>query len=218
MKAIQLTPQLHAYLMAHNPRVSRVLDELAAETSKMPRSQMQIAPDQGALMFMLAKLVAAKRVVELGCFTGYSAICMASALPQGGKLVTLDVDAETTKVAKRYFAAAGLDDKIELRLGPGLDSLAALKKEWGLGSVDLVFIDADKGNMVRYYEQALELLRPGGLVVGDNVLWGGSVADPSDQDDDTKAIRAFNEHVLKDTRVDKSLVNVADGLFLARKH
>jgi len=178
---------------------------------------MQIAPEQGGFMHLLAKLVGARRILELGCFTGYSAISMASALPVGGKLITLDVNPETTAIAKRYFDKAGLADRIELRLGPGLESMAQLLEEFGPGSFDMMFIDADKGNMSNYYERGLQLLRTGGLVVADNVLWSGDVTDPAKTDADTVAIRAFNDKVAADERVDRVMLNVADGLFLARK-
>ncbi len=217
MKAIPLSDQLHAYIVDHSQTINPVLPKLAAETRTLPSAGMQIAPDQGAFMHVMAKLVGAKKIVEVGCFTGYSAICLAAALPDGGKLVTLDINPDTTAVAQRYFAAAGLQSKIELRLGPALESLAELEKEHGAGSFDLMFIDADKENQAAYYEWGLKLLRPGGLILADNVLWGGAVIDDSRQDASTKAIRAFNDKVKGDERVDRMLLHISDGLFVIRK-
>lgn len=217
MKAIPLTDELHSYIVAHGQQIHQILPQLATETKTLPGAGMQIAPDQGMFMHLMAKLVGSKRIVEVGCYTGYSAICLGAALPPGGKLYTLDVNPDTTAVATRYFAAAGLADKIELKLGPGLDTLAALAKEHGPGSFDLMFIDADKENQLAYYEWGLKLLRQGGLILADNVLWGGSVIDPKNQEASTKAIRAFNDFVAKDERVDRMLLHISDGLFLARK-
>ena len=185
--------------------------------AKVPGAGMQIAPDQGALMNLLVKMIGAKRIVEVGCFTGYSAICMAAALPEAGKLITLDIDPETTAVAKRYFASSGLGSKIELRLGPALTSLAKLETEFGSGSFDLMFIDADKGNMPQYYEMGLKLVRQGGLILADNVLWGGSVVDPHSKRPDTDVIQKFNAKLKADERVDRMLLNISDGLYIARK-
>jgi caffeoyl-CoA O-methyltransferase len=216
VKQIQLTEELGRYLESHTPLVHPVLADLKRETATLPAARMQISPLQGSFMHLLTKLVGARKVIEVGCFTGYSAISMASALPQGGKLYTLDVSVDFTTIAKRYFAAAGLSDKIELKLAPALETLPALEQAHG-ASFDLMFIDADKGNMLAYYEWGLKLLRPGGLIIADNVLWGGSVADASDQEKDTVAIRRFNAAVAEDERVDRVMLPLADGLFLARK-
>ncbi len=217
MKAIPLSDQLHAYIVSHGQAINPVLSQLAAETRTLPGAGMQIAPDQGMFMNLMAKLVGAKKIVEVGCYTGYSAICLAAALPEGGKLYTLDVNPETTAVATRYFAAAGLKNKIELKLAPGLETLAQLEKDHGRGSFDLMFIDADKENQLAYYEWGLKLLRPGGLILADNVLWSGAVIDEGRQDAATKAIRAFNDFVAKDERVDRMLLHISDGLYVVRK-
>jgi len=217
MKAVQLTDQLYEYLLSHTAAASEVLPQLALETRGMEGGNMQIAPEQGQLMNILVKLIGAKRILEIGCFTGYSAIAMAAALPEDGKLITLDINQESTAVARRYFAAAGLEKRIELRLAPALESLTKLEQELGCGSFDLMFIDADKENMSNYYEWGLKLLRRGGLLIVDNVLWGGSVVDPSDQTPSTVAIRAFNDLVRRDPRTDSVMINVADGLHLCRK-
>lgn len=217
MKAIPLTGELHAYIVDHCQAVNPVLPQLVAETKTLPGAGMQIAPDQGAFMHVLAKLVGARRIVEVGCFTGYSAICLAAALPDGGKLYTLDVNPETAAVAQRYFNASGLANKIELKLAPALETLAQLEKTHGPGSFDLMFIDADKENQAAYYEWGLKLLRSGGLILADNVLWGGAVIDPARQESSTKAIRAFNDMVKADERVDRMLLHISDGLYVARK-
>ncbi len=217
MKAIQLTEALHEYIVDHCQPIHPILPKLIAETRTLPSAGMQIAPDQGALMHLLAKLIGATRIVEVGCFTGYSAICMAAALPETGRLITLDINTETTAVAKRYFAASGLANRIELRLAPALDSLTKMEQEFGPGSFDMMFIDADKGNMANYYEHGLKLIRKGGLILADNVLWGGSIVDKSNTKPDTEAIRRFNDLVKADERVDRMLLNVSDGLYVVRK-
>ena len=217
MKTVQLTDQLYEYLLKHAAAANKVLPELALETRGMEGGNMQIAPEQGQLMNILVKLTCARRILEVGCFTGYSAIAMAAALPEDGKLITLDINQESTAVARRYFAAAGLEKRIELRLAPALASLAKLEQEFGRGSFDLMFIDADKENISNYYEWGLKLLRQGGLLIVDNVLWGGAVVDPSDQTPSTVAIRAFNDLVRRDARTDSVMINVADGLHLCRK-
>lgn len=217
MKAIPLTDALHAYIVDHCQSVHPVLPRLIEETRSLPGAMMQVSPDQGALMHLLAKLTGARRIVELGCYTGYSAICLGAALPEGGKLYTLDVNPDTTAIAQRYFGLAGLESKIELRLAPGLETLAQLEQEHGAGSFDMMFIDADKEGMPQYYEWGLKLLRPGGLILADNVLWNGAVVDPSKQDASTVAIRRFNDLVKTDERVDRMLLHVSDGLYVIRK-
>ena len=217
MKAIPLTDSLYSYILAHTPPPSQVLAALVQETLTIPGSGMLIAPEQGALMNLLVKLTGARRIVEIGCYTGYSAISMASGLPEGGKLFTLDIDADTTLMAKHYFAAAGLDDKIELRIGPALQSLHSMIAEFGVGSFDIMFIDADKANSMNYYECGLQLLRSGGLIMCDNALWSGTVADEANQEADTNVLRTFNDFIAKDDRVDRVMLNVSDGLYLCRK-
>jgi len=216
-RTISVDDALYDYILRVSLRESDVLARLRAETKALPDAGMQISPEQGQFMTLLARLAGAKRAIEIGTFTGYSAICVASALPPGGMLVACDMSEEWTAIARRYWAEAGVDDRIDLRLGPALDTLDALIGEGGAGTYDLVFIDADKTGYAGYYERALTPLRSGGLICVDNVLWGGSVIDPQKQSDDTKAIRAFNEKLHADDRVDLSLVPIGDGLTLARK-
>jgi len=216
-RTISVDDALYDYILGVSLRESNALVRLRAETKSLPDASMQISPEQDQFMTLLARLIGAQRAIEIGTFTGYSAICVASALPPGGVLVACDVSDEWTAIARRYWAEAGVEDRIDLRLGPALDTLDALVDEGGAGTYDLVFIDADKTGYADYYEGALTLLRPGGLICVDNVLWGGSVVDPAKQSDDTKAIRAFNEKLHNDERVDLSLVPIGDGLTLARK-
>jgi len=178
---------------------------------------MQIAPEQGQLMGLLARLVGARQAIEVGVFTGYSSLCVAQALPADGRLVACDVNAEWTAVARRYWAEAGVSDRVELRLAPAIQTLQSLLDNGEAGQFDFAFIDAHKPEYTDYYELILELLRPGGLVAVDNVLWSGRVADPADQTEDTVAIRAFNERLATDDRIDLSVVPIGDGLTLARK-
>jgi predicted O-methyltransferase YrrM len=217
MKTFQINDAIYDYVVGHCQLVHPILPKLAAETLKVPMSQMQIAPDQGALMHVVTKLIGARKALEVGCFTGYSAICIASALPEGGKLITMDVNPETAKVATRYFQESGLGAKIDLRLGPALETLAAVEKESGSGSFDLMFIDADKANIPNYYEWGLKLLRTGGLIIVDNVLWSGKVVGDKSPDGDTQAIKRFNDQIAKDERVDRVMLHISDGLYLLRK-
>jgi len=214
-KFLSLTPAVYEYVLAHTAPPDDVLRDLAAETAALGRiSIMQIAVEQGALLTMLARLMGARRAVEVGTFTGYSAICIARGLADGGRLLCCDINAEWTAIARRYWTRAGLDDRIELRLAPALDTLRALPRT---PEIDLVFIDADKTGYRAYYEELLPRMRPNGLFVFDNVLWSGSVADPAVQDEDTRALRALADHVHADPRVETVMLAVADGLLLARK-
>jgi caffeoyl-CoA O-methyltransferase len=214
-KFTSLTPSIYAYLLAHNPPRDRVLEELAAETAALGGwSVMQIAHEQGAFLTLLAKLLGARRIVEVGTFTGYSAICLARGLAPEGRLLCCDVSEEWTAIARRYFERAGVADRIDLRIAPGLETLGALPER---PEIDLVFIDADKTNYQNYYEALLPRVRPGGLFVFDNVLWMGEVANPQNQDESTVAIRALNDHVARDPRVDAVMLPIADGVTLARK-
>jgi len=215
-RSLELDDRLYEYLLQFGARESELLKELRSETAKLPAAGMQIGPDQGAFMAMLVELTGAKLALEVGTFTGYSSLCIAGALPADGKLICCDVSEEYTTIARNYWRRAGLESKIELRLGPALATLDALI-ETGAPAFDFAFIDADKTNYANYYERALQLLRPGGLIAIDNVLWGGAVADPADNDADTKAIRALNEKVRNDERVSLSLVPIGDGVTLARK-
>ncbi|MDE0800608.1 MAG: class I SAM-dependent methyltransferase [Rhodospirillaceae bacterium] len=199
------------------------LDQLALReaTTSHPDStkvaMMQISPEQGQFMTLLAELVGAKRYLEIGVFTGYSALTIAKAMGPGGRIVALDVSEEFTAIAEEHWQKAGVAEQIDLRLAPALDSLKGMLDSGEQNSFDLAFIDADKGNYLAYYEAALELIRPGGIIGIDNVLWGGSVADPMDLRADTEAIRAVNEFVSVDKRVTVSMIPIGDGLTLARK-
>jgi predicted O-methyltransferase YrrM len=216
-RSLDLTDQLYDYLLAILLREPPVMARLRAETAAMPRAGMQIAPEQGQFMGLLVELIGARLCLELGTFTGYSALAIAHALPPDGRLICCDIDAEMTALAERYWAEAGLADRIQLRLGPALDTLAEIEREYPPGSFDLVFIDADKQPYDRYYETALRLLRRGGLVLLDNVLWLGRVADPARNDPDTAALRRLNEKIHGDPRVSLSVLPLGDGLTIARK-
>jgi len=215
-RSIGLSEELHAYLMGAGVREPEVLARLRVETAALPEARMQIAPEEGAFLAMLVRLTGAKRCLEIGTFTGYSSTAMALALPADGRLLCCDVSREWTDVARRTWDAAGVTDRVELRLGPATETLSALLAEGGAGTFDLAFIDADKPNYDAYLEGCLRLVRRGGLIVIDNVLWSGRVADPSDTDESTLAIRALNAKLAGDERVDLSMIPVADGLTLAR--
>ncbi len=205
------------YVVSEIAQETAVQRRLRAETATMPHAGMQIGADQGALLAMLAKLVGARRAIEIGTFTGYSALAVASALPPDGKLICCDVSEEWTSVGRRYWQEASVADRIELRLAPAADTLAALLREGGAESFDLAFIDADKTNYDAYYEACLKLIRRGGVIALDNMLWSGKVADPKVHDDDTDALRALNAKIRDDKRVDACLLTVGDGVMLARK-
>jgi predicted O-methyltransferase YrrM len=197
-------------------REPAVMRALRAETARLPERRMQTAPEEAQFLGLLVELIGAKRVLEVGTFTGYSALAMALALPKGGQLIACDISESFTAIARRYWRKAGVADKITLELGPALTTLDRLIAN-DAGTFDLAFIDADKGNYTKYYERVLTLLKPGGLVAIDNVLWGGSVADGRVHDRDTAAIRALNRKLHKDRRVSLSMLPIADGLMLARK-
>ncbi len=216
-KTLNLTAQVYEYLLANSLRDTPVLRELREETAQMKQGRMQISPEQGQLMALLVKLMGAHRTIEVGVFTGYSSLCVALALPADGRIVACDMSEEWTSIGKRYWERAGVAHKIDLRLASGATTLAALLKEGGAGKYDFAFIDADKSNYGTYYEQCLELLRPGGLVAVDNTLWSGDVADPAVKDADTVAIRALNARLHGDSRVELSMLPVGDGLTLALK-
>lgn len=216
-QSIQLTPELYTYLLEVSLRESDLLQELRERTRRMPEARMQIAPEQGQFMTLLARLLGARQALEIGVFTGYSALCVASALPVDGRLIACDISVEYTRIAREYWERAGVADRVDLRLAPASETLATLLAEGAAGSFDLAFIDADKTGYADYYEQCLALLRPGGLIVVDNVLWNGRVLDAATADEDTRAIRAFNRRIHKDARVDLSLVPIGDGLSLLRK-
>jgi predicted O-methyltransferase YrrM len=216
-RQVSLTDRLQDYIRAHSLRELPLLADLRAETAKLPAAGMQISPEQGQLMALLVELIGARRTLEVGTFTGYSSLAVALALPADGQLVACDVSEEYTAVARRYWAEAGVAGKIELRLGPALETLDRLLAAGETGKFDFAFIDADKANYLGYYERCLALLRQGGLLAVDNVLWGGAVADPEAMDGDTLAIRAVNERIAADERVSMTLLPVGDGLTLARK-
>ena len=216
-RTITLSDGLYDYLLDVSLREPDVLRRLREETAKIPAANMQIAPEQGQFMALLVELMGARKAIEVGTFTGYSSLSVALALPPDGRLVACDVSAEWTDVARRYWAEAGVADRIDLRLGPALETLDGLIGEGEAGTFDFAFIDADKAGYDAYYERILTLLRPGGLVSVDNVLWSGRVIDTAKQDSDTRAIRAFNEKIHADPRVSLSLVPIGDGLTLARK-
>lgn len=212
-----LTPELGAYLRRVSLREPELLLRLRQETAQNPRASMQVTPEQGQFLAFLARLSGARRTLEIGVFTGYSSLCTALALPEDGQIIACDVSEEWTTLARRYWKEAGVEHKIDLRLRPAIETLRQLLAERRQGTFDFAFIDADKANYQAYFDSALELLRPGGLIVVDNVLWHGQVVDPAVQDEDTLAIRAFNERLHGDSRIWLSMVPIGDGLTLAQK-
>ncbi len=210
-RTLLLTDALMAYV---HDRVDEhpALVRLRERTAPMPQAGMQIGPDQGALMALLVKLTGARRLLEIGTFTGYSSTVMALALPPGGTITCCDVSEEWTAIAREAWADAGVADRVDLRLAPAIETLATLET----GAYDLAFIDADKGGYDAYYTECLRLVRPGGLILLDNTLWSGRVADPDNDEDDTRAIRAINDRVAADDRVEQVILPLADGLTLAR--
>jgi predicted O-methyltransferase YrrM len=217
-RTINLNERVYDYLVAQSVRDQPVLKALRAETAKLPMSMMQISPEQGQFMALLVQLIGARRTIEVGTFTGYSALVVAQALPANGKVIACDVSETFTAVARRYWARAGMARKIDLRLAPAKQTLDKLLAAGEAGRFDFAFIDADKGNYGAYYERCLKLVRSGGLIAIDNVLWGGEVANPKVNDDDTRAIRALNKKLKSDKRVSISMVPIGDGLTLARKY
>lgn len=212
-----LSKPVRDYLIDHSVRQTAVQKALAGETAKLPMARMQSSPESAQFLGLLAALIGAKRIVEVGVFTGYATLAMALALPKGGRIVALDVSEDYTKIARKHWKKAKVEKKIDLRLAPALESLDKMLAKGAAGTFDMAFIDADKENYLGYYERVLKLLRRGGLVAVDNVLWGGSVADPKDKSASTRAIRAFNKKLKGDKRVDVSMVPIADGVTLARK-
>lgn len=207
---------MHGYLVAHGTPPDAVAAALIAETAALGDvAMMQVAPEQGALLTMLTRLLGVRRAVEVGTFTGYSALCIARGLPPDGRLVCCDVSEEWTAVGRRHWAAAGVAERIDLRIAPAIDTLRALRAG-GDGTYDLAFIDADKPGYAAYYEELVHLVRPNGLILVDNVLWGGAVVRPEADDESTRAIRAFNDVVTADDRVDAVMLAVSDGLTLLR--
>jgi caffeoyl-CoA O-methyltransferase len=216
-ETINLTGNVYQYLQNISLREPEVLAQLRAETHKVAAYRMQISPEQGQFMTLLMEVLNARKTLDIGTFTGYSALVVALALPSDGKVIACDVDRHWTEIARKYWHKAGVSDKIELHLAPATETLQQLLDKGEAGTFDFAFIDADKENYAAYYDKALELLRPGGIVAIDNVLWGGKVVDPEVNDEATNAIRELNKKVLHDQRVTISMLPIGDGLTLARK-
>ncbi len=215
-RSMSLSPDIYAYLQEHSVREPVVLESLRRVTADMPGAEMQISPEQGQFMALLLRLVGARRCIELGTYTGYSSLAMALALPAGGRIVTCDVSEEWTRVARRFWHEAGVDSRIELRLKPGLETLDELERSEGRHSFDFAFVDADKPNYIAYYEKLLTLIRPGGLIAVDNTLYVAGTYIVHSDTAITRALRAFNDHVHHDNRVDLSMVPIGEGLTLLR--
>jgi len=212
-----LPENIRAYIASVSVREPELMRRLRGETAPLPRASMQLEPEQAQFLALLVQLTGARRTIEIGVFTGYSALAVAMALPADGRILACDISEEYAAVARRYWKEAGVDHKIDLRLRPAMETLRELIQQKQHGRFDLVFIDADKPSYDGYYECALELLRPGGLIVIDNTLWSGRVADPGEKDADTLALRALNEKIFADSRVNLSLVPIGDGMTLALK-
>ena len=215
-RTLVLTDPVQDYLRQVGLREPELLQRLREESSRLPGANMLLAPEQGQLMALLARLMGVERDLEIGTFTGYSALAIGLALGPNGRIITSDIDPDTTRIAQRYWREAGIANRIELRLGPALSTLDAMLSQGKGHPFDMAFIDADKENLLVYYERCIKLVRPGGLILVDNTLWEGSVADTSDHDPATQAIRAFNLAVHADPRVDMVLLPIGDGLTLAR--
>lgn len=214
-KSFFLDEATHGYVLSHSTPLDAVAQALVDETAAMGRiSGMQIAPDQGQLLTLLTAMVGTVRAIEVGTFTGFSALCIARGLRPGGQLLCCDVSTEWTSIGQPHWEAAGVADRIDLRIAPALETLRALPAD---PVVDLAFVDADKGNYVAYFEELVPRLRPGGLLLADNVLWHGAVLDPEAADDDTVALQAFNDHVANDSRVETVMLTIGDGMTIARK-
>jgi predicted O-methyltransferase YrrM len=216
-KSIGLSDGLHEYLLRVGVREHEALRRLREATQALPEHDMQVAPEQGALMGLLARLTGARRCLEVGTFTGYSALAVALALPADGHILCCDVSAEWTSIARRFWSEAGVGDRIELRLGPALQTLDALLADGAQDTFDYAFVDADKAGYPAYHDRLMQLVRPGGVMLWDNVLWGGEVIDPAADDPDTRGVRDLNEALARDERIDLVMLPVADGLTVARK-
>lgn len=216
-RTFTLSDQIYQYLLSVSHPEPELLHRLRQETAQLPNASMQISPEQGQLMALLVRLMGARKTLEIGVFTGYSSLVVALALPTDGRIVACDVSEEWTSIARRYWKEAGVEQKIDLRMGHALRTLDALLRSGEGGTFDFAFIDADKHNYPAYFEKSLQLLRPGGLIAVDNVLWSGRVADPNTTDADTESIRAFNAKLRDDQRVTLSVVPIGDGLTLALK-
>ncbi len=216
-KSIGLSDELHEYMLSVSRRESAVMERLRAETADHPKAQMQIAPEQAQFFQFLLRLIGARRTLEIGVFTGYSALAVAEVLPPSGTIVACDVSEEYTEVARRYWKKAGVADRVDLRIAPAAETLDALLDDGQAGTFDFSFIDADKETYDTYYEQSLKLLRPGGVIALDNVFRDGRVTDPDVEDESVRAIQALNEKLHTDERVDLTMLPLADGLTLAMK-
>lgn len=216
-RSLNLDDALYGYLLEVSLRETPLLKRLREETAALPMARWQIAPEQGQFMALLVKLTGARRLLEIGTFTGYSALCMAEAMAQDGRLTCCDTERQYTDIAQRYWRQAGVAERIELRLGPALDTLTALERAGQSESFDLIFVDADKANYLAYLEHGLVLLRPGGLLLFDNTLWSGRVLEVDAESADTRAIQVLNRRLKNDQRLDLSLLPLGDGLTLCRK-
>ncbi|MHC8508500.1 MAG: class I SAM-dependent methyltransferase [Rhodospirillales bacterium] len=216
-RSLKLDGGLYEYLLSVSLQEPAVMRNLRAVTAQMPASAMQIAPEQGQFMALLARLINARSCLEIGVFTGYSALAVARALPEDGRLIACDISDEYTRVGRPFWEEAGVAERIHLRLGPAQETLDALIKAGEAGAFDFAFIDADKAGYPAYVDRCCELVRPGGLIIIDNVLWSGAVIDDTDNSEDTKAIRALNAALVKDERFDLSMIPVGDGLTLLRR-
>lgn len=216
-KPLEMTEELVAYVRAMQTKEPEILARLAEETSKDVKAHMRLGWEQGRFLMLLARLTQAKRTLEIGVYTGYSALCVALALPPEGRITACDVSVPWTDVARRYWREAGVEQKVDLRIAPALDTLESLLDAGLAGTYDMALIDADKGNYQNYFDKCLALVRPGGVVAVDNTLWYGRVVDPHNNDPETLAIRAFNERMRNDRRVDACLTAIGDGMTLAIK-
>lgn len=216
-RTISIDDHLHRYLLEHSVRETALMRELREVTAQHTLARMQIGPEQGQFMALLVELIAARRIIEIGTFTGYSALCLAQAMPADGRLLCCDVSEEYTAVGVPFWERAGVRERIELQIAPALETLDALLADGHTETFDMAFIDADKTNYLNYYTRCLALVRRGGLLLFDNTLWNGAVADPTDETPDTQALRALNRALRDDERISISLVPIGDGLTLARK-
>jgi predicted O-methyltransferase YrrM len=216
-KFIRSSDALYEYILNHSVKEPEVLTQLREETANHPQARMQIAPDQGQFMALLIRLMNAKKALEVGVFTGYSSLSVALALPEDGKLIACDVSEEYTAIARRYWDLAGVSHKVDLQIAPAVETLDRLLASGQAETFDFAFIDADKGNYANYYDRALQLIRIGGVIAIDNVLWSGRVADLNDADKITSTLREFNRQLAEDSRVSVSMLPIADGLTLATR-
>lgn len=216
-RTINLDDNVYDYLLDISLRDTPVQKALRDETDNLEWARMQISPDQAQFMALLVRLINARKAIEVGTFTGYSALSVAQAMPDDGVVVACDISEEWTSIGRRFWQQAGVAHKIELHVAPAAETLSSLIEDGQSGTYDFAFIDADKVNQLTYYELCMQLIHPGGLIAVDNVLWGGDVADPANHNEDTEAIRTFNQFIYQDVRVDISLVPIGDGLTLARK-